>query len=224
MYAPKLDKQANNLINQAHYGSARLRDLVNDMLNVARMESGKNDFLLEPLEVKPIIKDVLSTMSVVAKINDIKLKYDEKVAGHVVADEGRYRILINNFVSNAIKYNKPSGTVRVYHQIKDGQLVTAIEDNGLGIPDEQKNHMFEKFFRVDHEDRKSVSGSGLGMYIAKQYVEQMGGKLWFDSVHGKGTTFYFSLPYAKVTVGHKLKSKIKRAVPKRRRRTKLKKS
>lgn len=210
MYGTKLNKQANSLLNQANYSSVRLRDLVNDMLNVARLESGRNEFTLAPLDIKPVIKDVVDVMSVVAKISNARLSYDDKYAEHVSADEGRLRIIVNNFVSNALKYNKPGGTVEIYHEKQGDQLVTAIKDNGLGIPENQKAHMFEKFFRVEHEDRKTVTGTGLGMYIVKMYIEQMNGRLWFQSEHGKGTTFYFSLPIVRVGLRHKIAARLRR--------------
>jgi signal transduction histidine kinase len=220
-YGPKLDKQGKMLLDKVYYGSVRLRDLVNDMLNVARLESGRSEFSMSPMDIKPVIQEVIDTMSVVAKMNNVKIVYVDTNSAHVAADEGRMRIIINNFVSNAIKYNRPGGSVTIQHIQKDHELVTAIADNGLGIPEDQKARMFEKFFRVNHEDRSSVTGTGLGMYIVKQYIEQMGGKLWFESIHGKGTTFYFSLPLVNVRLRTRIKNKVKkiarRASPARKR-------
>ncbi len=212
MHDDKLDPNAKLLVDQAYYGTARLRDLVNDMLNVARLESGKSEFALTPVSIKTVIEEIVDTMNVVAAIAKVKLAYQNDNATEVIADENRLRIIINNFVSNAIKYNRPDGKVVISHHIKDNQLVTVISDTGLGIPDDQKEHMFEKFFRVDNADRKSVAGTGLGMYIVKQYIDQMHGVLWFESTHGKGTKFYFSLPLAKVTLRVKVSSKIEKAV------------
>jgi signal transduction histidine kinase len=209
----KMDSTSQMLVDQAYYGTVRLRDLVNDMLNVARLESGRSEFSLSPVAVKDIVEDVMSTMRVVADITKVTVSYKSTHAASVIADSQRLRIIINNFVSNAIKYNRSGGHVIVSHEVRDGQLVTCIEDNGLGIPEEQKSHMFEKFFRVQHEDRKSVTGTGLGMYITKQYIEDMQGRLWFESSHGTGTKFYFSLPLAKVPGTTKIK-KLVRHTPK----------
>lgn len=210
MHEGKLDSKAKFLMDQAYYGTARLRDLVNDMLNVARLESGRSEFALAPVQIKSVVEDVISTMTVVAKIANVDLTYKNTHAAEVLADEQRLRIIINNFVSNAIKYNRPGGHVAVSHMLKDDQLVTIVEDDGLGIPDDQKAHMFEKFFRVEHEDRKSVTGTGLGMYITKEYIEQMHGQLWFESSHGKGTKFYFSLPIVKPKLQTRIKNAVKR--------------
>lgn len=210
MHGSELGDKANHLIDQAYYSTARLRDLVNDMLNAARLESGRTESAIIPTDIKSTIEDVVGTMGVVAKIASVSLIYHDSGAGTVMADENRLRIIVNNFVSNGIKYNRPGGKVTVSHEMRGNQLVTTVADNGLGIPEEQKPHMFEKFFRVDHEDRKSVTGTGLGMYIVKQYIEQMHGKLWFESKHGEGTTFYFSLPLAKQRLGSRLKKLVKR--------------
>ncbi len=211
-YASNLDKQANTLVNQAYYGTVRLRDLVNDMLNVARLESGRAESVLTELDIKPVIQSVVDTMGVVAQISTVSLNYIDTDANYVLADEGRLRIIINNFVSNAIKYNRPGGKVTISHSVQNGQLVTVIADTGLGIPEDQKAHMFEKFFRVDHQDRKAITGTGLGMYVVKKYIEQMQGKLWFESLHGEGTKFYFSLPIAKVKLKTQIKTRLKKLV------------
>lgn len=196
VHQAKLDDKAKHTIDQAYFSTVRLRDLVNDMLNIARLESGQSEAVLTTVPVKPLIQDVVSLMENMAKIAKVSLVYIDTHASSVTADEQRLRIIINNFISNAIKYNRPEGHVVVSHEIKDNQLVTIISDDGLGIPEDQKAHMFEKFFRVKDDDRMKVTGTGLGMYIVKQYIEQMGGQIWFESVHGKSTKFSFSLPLA----------------------------
>jgi signal transduction histidine kinase len=173
--------------------------------------------------IKPIIEDVMVTMAVVADIAKVNLQYKSAHAGTVIADEQRLRIIINNFVSNAIKYNRPDGRVIISHLVKGDQLITSIEDNGLGIPDDQKAHMFEKFFRVEHEDRKTVTGTGLGMYITKQYIDDMHGQLWFESSHGKGTTFYVSLPMVKPPLHTRVKQAVKRKLTRKKKTATLQK-
>jgi signal transduction histidine kinase len=194
--AAHLDDTVRPLVKQVYESTNRLRELVNDMLDVARLEGGRAEFVLTAVDIGALATDVIANLQVTAAEKLVSLSYDRQNAQSVTADESRVRIVLNNFVSNAIKYNRPNGTVSVAHQVKDGELVTMIKDTGLGIPEDQKAHMFEKFFRVKHEDRKDVVGTGLGMHITREYVIKMGGEVWFESVHGQGTTFYFSLPLA----------------------------
>lgn len=192
----RLDSAVKPLVAQAHNGTVRLRDLVNDMLDVARLEGGRTEFKIVPVDIKAAIERIVDSLQVVAKEKPVTLNYNNSLAAKVMADEAHLGIILNNFVSNAIKYNRSGGTVTVSHVPKDDKLVISVADTGLGIPEDQKTHMFEKFFRVDNADRKNIVGTGLGMYITKQYVLTMGGEVWFESVHGKGTTFHFTLPLA----------------------------
>lgn len=192
--ADHLDDAVKPLVGQVYDSTIRLRDLVNDMLDVARMEGGRAEFNIAPLDPKAVVRNVVDMLQVTAREKGITLVYDEAGAETVLADESRLRIVLNNFVSNALKYNRPSGSVKVAHVLKQNKLVFSVADTGLGIPEDQKAHMFEKFFRVQGSDRTNIIGTGLGMYITKEYVVKMGGEVWFESVHGQGTTFYFSLP------------------------------
>lgn len=193
----KLGDDGKKLIDEVYYGTSRLRDLVNDMLNVARLEGAKSDTQISPIDIDKMAKEVVKNMEVVAKTAKVTISYNNAHVETVLADEGRLRIVLNNLISNAIKYNRAGGSVSVSYAVRDGKLITSVADTGLGIPEEQKAKMFEKFFRVAHADRKDVTGTGLGMYITKRYVQDMHGQIGFTSTHGKGTTFRFSLPIAK---------------------------
>lgn len=192
----KLSKQDAVLLNTAYDGTIRLRDLVNDMLDAARLEGGREEFSIQKLDMKAYISACLDSMQVVADENKVTLKYDDSHNAHVLADDAKLRIILNNFMSNAIKYNHKKGHVEVSHMQHNGELVTAIANSGPTIPGDQQEHMFEKFFRVDTPEHKKVTGTGIGMYVTKQYVETMGGKVWFSSSAGQDTVFYFSLPLA----------------------------
>lgn len=190
----QLSESLKPLIEQAYLGTTRLATLVNDMLDMARLDGNRVEFVIEQQDIKSMVNDVVETLRITANEKPVSLEYDPANATPVQADSSKLRIVLNNFVSNAIKYNRPNGSVKLYHEIKDNRLVTMITDTGLGIPDDQKAHMFEKFFRVQHVDRKDIVGTGLGMYITREYIIKMGGEVWFESSHGQGTTFCFSLP------------------------------
>lgn len=198
----KLDKQTQEMFREVYNGTVRLRDLIIDLLDIARMESGHAEFKIEPVDVSAVAESIIAMQKLPAQQASVTLVHQVDAAPpKAMADSAKLQIVLTNFVTNAIKYNRKDGTVTVAHEVKDGQLVTSIADTGLGIPEDQQGHMFEKFYRVKHEDRASVPGTGLGMYITKQFIENMGGKIWFESVHGKGTTFFFSLPLERSPLG-----------------------
>ena len=111
----------------------------------------------------------------------------------VLADTGRIKEVVMNFLSNAIKYNRSGGWVKIYHEYKDGYVVTHIEDNGYGISKENQGHIFEKFYREKSPETTDVKGTGLGLYITKELIERMQGEAWFRSYEGKGSRFSFKL-------------------------------
>ncbi len=191
----KVDDKAHALIDQAYLGTVRLRDIVTDMLDIARLESGKAQLNFEAVDITGLTRSILDMQATPAKQAGLKLNYapDESLP-KVMADQGKLQIIMTNFVSNAIKYNRPNGAITISHALNNDSLITSISDSGLGIPLEQQPHIFEKFYRVSHEDRANIQGTGLGMHITKRFIEAMGGTVWFTSAHGEGTTFYFSLP------------------------------
>lgn len=193
----QVDDTARMLIGQAYTGTVRLREIVTDMLDIARLESGHAEFKPEALNIYDLTQSVVDMQTVPAQQVSVALNYHlAGVVPQVFADKNKLQIILSNFVSNAVKYNRPGGTVTITHKVDGDKLVTSIADTGLGIPEDQKAHMFEKFFRVQNRDRATIPGTGLGMHITKRYIEAMGGQVWFESEHGKGTTFYFSLPLA----------------------------
>lgn len=183
------------LIDNAYRATARLRDLVNDLLDVARIEGGRVEFKQQPMDISSVVNDTFETMKISAEEKSIELIYRaDTTVPQVTADPTKLQVVITNFVSNAIKYNRPGGKIEVSHRLMEGVLVTDVSDNGLGIPADQQEHIFEKFYRVDGKDRQHIEGTGLGMYTTKQYIEAMGGEVWFESEPGTGTTFSFSMP------------------------------
>ena len=124
----------------------------------------------------------------------ISLTNDAGDLPHVLADARRVKDVMVNLVGNSIKYTPEKGRVRVFHELRDKELITHIEDTGYGIPREAQSKIFEKFYRVQSPETRDVTGTGLGLFIVKQLVEKMHGTIWFTSVQGKGTTFSFSLP------------------------------
>lgn len=191
-----VDETARKLANEAYGGTIRLRNLVTEMLDIARLESGRAQFNIVPLDLNKETTEIIAMQKVPAEQKGVTVNFTPSQLPPVMADQTKLQIILTNFISNAIKYNRSQGSVTISHVPSEAGVNISIQDTGLGIPKDQQKKMFQKFFRVEGEDRKNIPGTGLGMYITKQFIENMGGKLWFESEAGQGTTFYFSLPIA----------------------------
>ena len=166
------------------------------MLEIARSDAGRLTIEVTPIELVPPVQSVLSELQPLADEKSIKLIYEPIALPKVLADAGRIKEVMVNLVGNAIKYTLGSGTVTITHEIQDQAVVTHIKDTGLGISKEAQEKLFQKFYRVETEQTKDIKGTGLGLFIVKQIVEKMNGKIWVESEEGKGSTFSFSLQIA----------------------------
>lgn len=195
------DELARALTTKAYSGTIRLRDLVNELLDIARLESGRATFHIENADLGSEIRAMIELQEVPAQEKRIVINHEIPAQLPLVAaDKKKLEVILTNFISNAIKYNRSPGAVMVACVANDRFVKTTISDTGLGIPVEQQEQMFQKFFRVEASDRRDIPGTGLGMYITKQFIEAMHGELWFESEAGKGTSFHFTLPIAEPVV------------------------
>lgn len=174
----------------------RLVKLINDILEIARSEAGRLKIEVAEVKIGDEIRQIMAEAKGLADPKKISLSYESEKDHTVKADSGKVKEIVMNFVSNAIKYNREGGWVRVYHEVEGKNLVTHVEDNGLGMSEDDQKHMFEKFFRANSGAIKTIQGTGLGLFITKELIEKMGGKVWFLSREGRGTRFSFSLPCA----------------------------
>lgn len=192
--AGALSEKLKQYLDPVRQANDRLIQLVNDILEIARSEAGRLKVEVSPTDMEKSIRDILTEIKPLADQKKILLQYEPAFAvPQVFADELRLKEIITNFVSNAIKYNNEGGWVKISHEIKNGMLVTNVVDNGFGLSKEEQKKVFEKFFRSDAAKIKSIQGTGLGLFITKELIEKMGGRVWFSSEEGKGTTFSFGL-------------------------------
>jgi len=112
----------------------------------------------------------------------------------VFADEERISQVLYNLLNNAVKYSPRGGTIRVGGQALDREVLVYVSDEGIGIPKEEQDHLFQRFYRVDSGLRRQTPGVGLGLYLSRAIIEAHGGRIWVESEAGKGATFYFTLP------------------------------
>jgi signal transduction histidine kinase len=191
---PALGADSMSYITRALGAGDRLAKLVDEILEIARSEAGKIKIDVTPQDITESIRTIMVELKSVADQKRISITYDQ-VTGlpKVMADPAKLKEVITNFISNAVKYNNDGGWIRISHEINGGEVVTHFEDNGFGISEAEQKHLFEKFFRADIGRMKSIEGTGLGLFITKELIEKMGGRVWFKSLEGKGTTFSFSL-------------------------------
>jgi signal transduction histidine kinase len=184
-------KFANIIYNEAD----RLNRLVNSLLNLSRLESIKVNFKIKKVDIKEIVENVIELMYPKIKNSDIKLnrEYEDEVIYEALADEDKTEQIIINLVDNAVKYTPKGGTITIGIKNKETAVLVYVKDTGIGIPENEKHKIFEKFYRTTISSSIS-QGIGLGLVITKYLVEGQGGKIWFESQENVGTTFYFTLP------------------------------
>jgi signal transduction histidine kinase len=184
----------------------RLADLIGDLLNISKIESGKFELLLTKIDLKKLIESVLITLGPLAdkKSLPLNLNYSADLPA-LSADVGKIEQVLINLINNSIKFTSTSGVITIdVHQMENvpnmpdgvlGYVEISVADTGMGIPEEHKTHLFEKFYQVEGAlSQKERGGSGLGLAISRGIIEAHGGKIWFESNEGKGSKFNFTLP------------------------------
>ncbi len=174
--------------------AARLRSLIEDLLVISELESGRVKLRLEPISLRSVVQKVLGDFKSRAEDKAIQLLDAVPELG-VSADPGRVEQVLGNLVDNAIKYGRAGGQVKVGGRVNEaGQVEVCVHDDGQGIPPESLNRLFERFYRVNKARSREQGGTGLGLAIVKHIVQGHGGRVWAASQPGQGATFYFTLP------------------------------
>jgi signal transduction histidine kinase len=193
-YAGELSKESREFLTAAYNENDRLIRLVNNLLNISRIESGMFKFNIAPVNLNDLIYDVTNSFMAAAKEKSLSFTYNQnKAVPAISADGDKIREVLINLIGNAVKFTHKGG-VTVNLEQKEGMLVTSIADTGSGISKDDQDLLFKKFSQVQDNYAKQTGGTGLGLYICKIIIEGLKGKIWLDSTLGKGSTFYFSLP------------------------------
>lgn len=181
-------------LQQVHTSGEHLLALVEDVLDISRIEAGKMSMSVEPVEVEPVLNAALDMIRSAGLDTGLTLTADSVPAGAaVVGDRQRLQQVIVNLVSNACKYNRPQGSVHVGLGWRDQITEITVSDTGIGIPAADMDRIFEPFDRLGRE-QSSVEGTGIGLTLTKMIVELMGGTIALESIEGAGTTVRFTLP------------------------------
>lgn len=173
----------------------RLTALINDLLDISRVETGRVRFEPRPLQVGDVIADVVNALAMPAEAKNHTLAY-EVVAGlpDVIGDRNRLNQVLTNLVGNAIHYTPEGGRIEVSAYPVEGAIRVDVSDTGIGIAPEDLGRIFERFYRADDPLVQEAAGTGLGLSIARMFIEMHGGRVWVESELGKGSTFTFILP------------------------------
>jgi len=182
-------------LSKIQEANERLLNLVEDLLEVSRTEAGRLKINVSPQNMAEIIKNLLSELRPGAAAKGLTINYaPSPQLPRVAADEIKLKEILTNLIGNAIKYNITEGSVTIEHVVEDGQLITRVSDTGIGISAEDQLKLFNKFWRSEDLAVRAQAGTGLGLFIVKELVERMDGRIWVESRHGEGSIFSFSLP------------------------------
>ncbi|WP_057742895.1 cell wall metabolism sensor histidine kinase WalK [Liquorilactobacillus capillatus] len=198
-------KVAPNFLKVTQDETDRMIRMINDLLSLSRMDSGTSKLDLELVNLNELYNYILDRFDMMLKTdtNDNKkakknytIKRDfTRRELWVEIDTDKFMQVVDNIMNNAIKYSPDGGVVTCRLLETHNHVILSISDQGLGIPKKDVSHIFDRFFRVDKARSRAQGGTGLGLAISKEVIELHGGKIWVDSIEGKGSTFYISLPY-----------------------------
>lgn len=173
----------------------KLTDLIGDLLDVTKIESGRLHFNLTKFDFDQLVDDVVESLQLTTE-KHVLIKQG-KTGKTVYGDRDRIEQVMNNLISNAIKYSPHTEKIMVMSAVEDGLIQFCVQDFGIGIPKDKQEKVFEQFFRVSGPNTHTFPGLGLGLYISSEIIKRLGGRIWVNSNKGKGSTFCFSLPIRK---------------------------
>jgi len=191
----EITEQQREFLGIVQSNSDRLVALINDMLDISRIESGRISLNPEDVEIHGAVEQAIAALRPLVEDKGLQVQTElVEEPSTIVADRARLQQILTNLISNACKYTPPGGWVTVRSESLDGQIAISVSDTGIGIPPEALPHIFSKFYRVDQPQTRDIGGTGLGLAITKSLVEMHGGRIAIASRTGVGTTVRFTLP------------------------------
>ena len=189
-----LNDDQKRFVNHIHKDAMHLLDLINDILDLSKIESGRLELRREAFDVATALEEALSSIRPQGFAKSIEIESSVSVPTALYADRVRFKQILYNLLSNAVKFTPEQGRVRVDAVSRDGFVEISVTDTGIGIPTHEHEAVFEKFHQAGATTKGVREGTGLGLAITKRLVEQHGGRIWLESEPGKGSRFTFTLP------------------------------
>ena len=197
--AGSLKKAQKELLGKGYAANERMITLVNDLLDIVRIEEGRFDYKFQKEAIAKVIEDIVKEMHVVADKRGVQFFFHRPshALPQIALDASKLRLAISNIVDNALRYTKKGGRVDIELTFHGKEILVLVKDTGIGIPKAGIARLFTKFFRAENAVTMQTDGSGLGLFIAKNIIEKHKGKIWIESEEGKGTTVYFTIPVSR---------------------------
>jgi PAS domain S-box-containing protein len=189
-----LNEKQKRFVGHIHKDSLHLLELINDVLDLSRIEAGRLELRLEAFDMMAAIDEVLATIRPQAVAKSLNLGAPVPLSISLHADRVRFKEILYNLLSNAVKFTPEGGRIRVDAITRDSLAEVSVSDTGVGIPAEEQAAVFDKFYQVGSTTRGVREGTGLGLAITKQLVEAHGGRIWLESEPGRGSHFHFTMP------------------------------
>jgi len=186
------DPFINNALVKAGNQVNKMSDLIYSFLDLSRLESGKLQLKMQPFDINQLITDTIAETMMINYNHHVDFIPGSAIT--ITADREKIGQVIGNFLGNAIKYSPKDSTITVSSRVSDNELQVAVVDEGIGIKRKDQEKLFQRFYRVENEKIKNISGFGIGLYLASEIIQRHKGRIWVESEEDKGSTFYFSLP------------------------------
>lgn len=191
---PQLSKETKDYLSKIDFSSKELDSLVGDILDVSRIEQGRMSFDLKKINPSEIIQEIVSSLELPAKEKGLNISFDKSQIidnQYINVDIGRFKQILVNIIGNAVKYTL-KGEVIVREYVENGRLYIRVSDTGVGMSEEERKRLFEKFYRIRTKETENIRGTGLGLWITAQMIKQMGGNVSVESIKGVGSHFIVS--------------------------------
>ncbi|WP_052733572.1 PAS domain-containing sensor histidine kinase [Methanosarcina sp. 1.H.T.1A.1] len=190
----ELDERTKRYLNNISRSGNHLLILINNILDLSKIEAGKMELNLECFFVSEVFEDLKFIASASALNKDISIEFNVKDNLSIIADKVRFKQILYNLISNAIKFTPVGGFVRISAEMSENMIQIRVSDTGIGISEEDRKYLFEPFKQIDSDMNRQYEGTGLGLALVKKFVDMHKGRVWFTSVQGKGSSFIFELP------------------------------
>ena len=193
--AGKLDSRQLDAVNEIHDNAGKLEQMIQDIIDVQKLNSKKMEFKKESLQVDEFMHNLDDAFSPMMEEKKIELVTQSSTRYMLKSDKARIKQVFYNLVQNAVDFvPSQGGRIEISARDEGDSILFHVKDNGIGISEKRKESVFKKFYQVDLSFKRKYGGSGFGLVICKGIVENLGGKIWFESKEAEGTTFYFSIP------------------------------